>query len=81
MSKSPIMFQMTCLLQAGDKRPINCISTRVGELHTDKFNGCEMQLWEDLSVVRVPIHYGNSAATTTGTCHMMECVAGRQKFI
>ena len=24
---------------------------RVGELQTDKFNGCEMQLWEDLSVV------------------------------
>ena len=53
---------------------------RVGELQKDKFNGCETQLMEDLSVVRVPIHYGNSAATTAGTCHVMECVAGRQKF-
>ena len=72
------MFQMSCLMQAGDKRPINC--NRVGEFRTDKFNGCEMQLLGDLSVVRVPIHYGNSAATTTETCHMLECVAGWQTF-
>ena len=34
------------------------------------------------SSVRVPIHYGNSATTTTttGTCHIVECVAGRQTF-
>ena len=53
---------------------------RVGELQTDKFNGCKIQLWEDVSGVRVPIHYGNFAATITGTFHMMECVAGKQKF-
>ena len=57
-----------------------CQQIRVDELYREKFNGCERQLWKDLSLECVAVYDGNPAATNRGTCYVLEGVARRRRF-
>ena len=53
---------------------------RVGELQTEKFDGCERQLWKALSLECVAVYDGNSAGATRVTWYVLEGVARRRQF-
>ena len=57
-----------------------CQQVRVDELYTEKFDGCEWQLWKSLCVECAAVYDGNSATATRGTCCVLEGVAMRRQL-